>query len=62
MTIDHIIRGINNLRIGKVILISDSTTLLDYGYQFMGSLHALDGRSWTQVSSYCYLHKVLEYN
>ena len=39
---------------------NNSTTLLDYRYQFMGSLHVVDGRSWTQVSFYYYLHRVLE--
>ena len=44
----------HNLRIWEVILISDSTTLLDYGYQFMGNLHAVDGMSRTRASSRCY--------
>ena len=30
MSIDHIISGICNSRIGKVILIGDNITLLDY--------------------------------
>ena len=30
MQVNHIIRGIYNSRIGKVILIGDNTTLLDY--------------------------------
>ena len=30
MSVDHIISGIYNLRIEEVILIGDSTTLLDY--------------------------------
>ena len=42
MSIDHIISGICNSRIGKVIWISDSTTLLDYGHQFMESLYVVD--------------------
>ena len=36
MSIDYIINGICNSRIGKVILIGDNTTLLDYEYQFIG--------------------------
>ena len=47
MLIDHIISGICNSRIGEVVLISDSTTLLDYGHQFMGSLHVVDSKSRT---------------
>ena len=43
-SIDHIISEICNSSIGKVILIGDSTTLLDYGHQFMESLHAVDSR------------------
>ena len=62
MSMDHIISGIYNLRIGKVILIGDSITLLDYKHQFMGSLYAMDNRSWTQTSSHCYLHRLLECN
>ena len=45
MLIDHIIGEIYNLRIGEVILIGDSTTLLDYGHQFIRNLHAVDSRS-----------------
>ena len=30
----------------EVILIGDDTTLLDYGHQFMGSLHAME---WTTL-------------
>ena len=47
MSMDYIISEIYNLRIGEVILIGDNTTLLDYRHQFMGSLHAMDSRSWT---------------
>ena len=47
MSIDHIISEIYNSRIRKVILIGDSTTLLDYGYHFMESLHVVDNRSQT---------------
>ena len=36
MSVDHIISRICNSRIGKVILIVDSTTLLKYEHQFMG--------------------------
>ena len=32
MSIDHIISGIHNSRIGEVIFIRDNTTLLDYGH------------------------------
>ena len=39
--------GICNSRIWVVILIGGNTTLLDYEYQFMGSLHAMDSRSQT---------------
>ena len=39
MLVDHIISEIYNLRIRKIILIDDSTTVLDYGYQFIGSVH-----------------------
>ena len=49
MSIDHKISGIYNSRIGEVILIGGSTTLLDYEHQFMGSLDAMDGRSQTQA-------------
>ena len=49
MPVDYIISEIYNLRIWEVILIGDSTTLLDYEYQFMGSLHTVDGRSQTQT-------------
>ena len=45
MLIDHIIGEIYNSRIGAVILIGDSTTLLDYRHQFIGNLHAVDSRS-----------------
>ena len=48
MSIDHIINRIYNSKIGKVILIGDSTTLLHYGYQFI-SLYAMDGRLWLEV-------------
>ena len=47
MSIDHIISGIYNSRIGEVILIGYSITLLDYGHQFMGSFHVVDSRSRT---------------
>ena len=40
MTIDHIIKRICNLRIKEVILI-------DYKYQYIGSLHVADGISQT---------------
>ena len=73
MSIDHIISGICNSTIGEVILIGDSTTLLDYGHQFIGSLHTMDyghqfigslhtmdSRSWTLSSSHYYLHRILE--
>ena len=45
MLVDHIINKIYNSRIGDVILIGDSTNLLDYEHQFMGSLHVVDSRS-----------------
>ena len=60
MSFDHIISGICNSRIEEAILIGDSTTLLDYKHQFMGSLYTVDSKSRTQAPSHCYLHKVLE--
>ena len=62
MSIDHIINEIYNSNIREVILIGDSTILLNYGHQFMGSLHVVDSRSQTQGTSHCYLYKVLKYN
>ena len=47
MSIDHIISGIYNSRIGNVILIGDNTTLLNYKHQFMGSLYVVDSVSQT---------------
>ena len=49
MSFDHIISEICESRIWEVVLIGDNPTLLDYGYQFMGSLHVEDNRSWTQA-------------
>ena len=60
MLIDHIISEISNLMIRKVILISDITTLLDYGHQFIGSLHVVDSKSRIHISFCCYLRKVQE--
>ena len=38
-------------------------TLLDYEHQFIGSLHIVDSRSWTQVLVFCCnIHKILQYN
>ena len=62
MSIDHIISEIYDSKIEEVILISDNTTLLNYGHQFMGSLHVVDSRSQTRTLSHCYLHRVLEHN
>ena len=62
MSIDHIINEIYNSNIREVILIGDSTILLNYGHQFMGSLHVVDSRSQTQGTSHCYLYKILKYN
>ena len=62
MSIDHIINEIYNSNIREVILIGDNTILLNYGRQFMGSLHVVDSRSQTQGTSHCYLYKVLKYN
>ena len=45
MSIDHIISEICNSRVGEVIFIGDNTTLLDYGHQFIGSLHIVDSMS-----------------
>ena len=47
MSIDHIIGEIYNSKIGKIILIGDNTTLLDYEHQFIGSLDTVNSRSWT---------------
>ena len=60
MSIDHIISEIYDLRIEEVILLGDSTVLLDYGHQFIRSLHAMNSKSQTRVLSRCYLHKVFE--
>ena len=62
MSIDHTINEIYNSNIREVILIGDSTILLNYGHQFMGSLHVVDSRSQTQGTSHCYLYKILKYN
>ena len=62
MSIDHTINEIYNSNIREVILIGDSTILLNYGHQFMGSLHVVDSRLQTQGTSHCYLYKVLKYN
>ena len=62
MSIDHIISEIYNLRIEEVISIGESTTLLDYKPQFMGSLHIVDNRSQTQTLFRFYLDKVLKCN
>ena len=45
MSFDYIISEICNSMIEEVILIGDSTTLLDYRHWFIGSLHAVDSRS-----------------
>ena len=45
MSFDRIISEIYNSMIWEVILISDKTTLLDYEYKFIGSLHVVDSRS-----------------
>ena len=50
MLIDHIIGEICNLMIQEIILISDKITLLDYGYQFIDSLHIVD-KSWIRALS-----------
>ena len=44
MSVDHKISRICNSMILEVILIGDSTTLLDYEHQFIESLHAVDSR------------------
>ena len=54
MSIDHIISEIYNSRTGKVILIGNNTSLLDYGHQFMESLHIMNSKLRTQASSHCY--------
>ena len=59
MLVDHILSEICSSRIRDVILIGNNTTLLDYEDKFMGSLHAIDSRSWTRVSSHYYLLRVL---
>ena len=53
MSVNHIINEIYNSNIRKVILLDDNTTLLDYGHRFMGSLHAVDSKSWIQVLFRC---------
>ena len=40
---------IYNSMIWEVILIGDSTTLLDYRHHFMGSLHVVNSRSQTRA-------------
>ena len=45
MSIDHIINGISNSKIGEVIFIDDSTTLLNYGHWFIWSLNTMDSRA-----------------
>ena len=62
MSIDHILSGVCNSKIREVILIGDSTPLLDYGYRFMVNLHVVNSRSQNRTSSHCYLHRVLECN
>ena len=47
MSVDHIISEIYNSNIGEVILIGDNTILLYYIHWFIGSLHAMNSRSWT---------------
>ena len=47
MLVDHIISWICNPMILEIILIGDNTTLLDYGYQFMRVMHAVDSKLQT---------------
>ena len=47
MSVDHIISGIYDSRIENVILIGDSTILLDYEHWVMRSLHVVNGRLQT---------------
>ena len=61
MSVDHIISEICNVRIREVILISDSTILLDYKYQFIESQHVVHSRSQACTLSR-YLHRVLKCN
>ena len=61
MLVDHIISEICNVRIWKVILISDSTILLDYKHRFIKSQHVVHSRSQARTSSR-YLHRVLKCN
>ena len=49
MLVDYIISRISNSMIREVILIGDNITLLDYGHQFIWSLHVVDSRSWTPI-------------
>ena len=58
MSTDHIISEICNSRIGEVILIGDNTTLLNYGHQFIGSLHVVDSKS--HLVSRCNILRALE--
>ena len=55
MSIDHIIRRICNLRIEEVILVGDNTTLLEYTYKFMKTLHVVDSRARTQATPCNYI-------
>ena len=45
MLVDHIISEICNLKIKKIILIGNNTTLLNYKHWFMDSPHAMNSRS-----------------
>ena len=45
MSFDQIISRIYNSRIVDIILINENITLVEYGYQFMRSLHVVDSRS-----------------
>ena len=61
MSIDHIISEISNLRIGKVILIGDNITLLDYRHQFIESLHVVEvGHGPEHLVSRYNIHRVLD--
>ena len=63
MSIDHIISEIYNSRIGKLILIGDNITLLDYRHQFMEGLHVVEvGHGPEHLVSRCNIHRVLDFS
>ena len=49
---DHIVRGFVTQELDNFERMI-THTLLDYGHQFIGSLHAVNSRSQTRVYSHC---------